>query len=107
AGKPSDLKKNNALLWHSGKMKSEQSHQVAYKGKPLNSGVKYYWQVRVWDNKGNVSPWSEVKFWQMGLLNPGDWKARWITATFDETPRASPLLRRNINLAKEVKTATA
>jgi len=107
AEKQSDLKNNNALLWHSGKIKSEQSHQVAYKGKPLNSGVKYYWQVRVWDNKGNISPWSDVKFWQMGLLNPDDWKARWITATFDETPRASPLLRRNINLTKEIKNATA
>src|SRR3970040_676861 len=45
-------------LWNSGKINSDQSIHVSYKGKALISGKRYFWQVRVWDNKGNVSAWS-------------------------------------------------
>ncbi|HWI59336.1 MAG TPA: alfa-L-rhamnosidase, partial [Bacillota bacterium] len=46
-------------LWDSGKVNSDQSIQVAYAGQPLRSGQKCFWKVRVWDQDGKASAWSE------------------------------------------------
>ncbi|MBD0353420.1 MAG: alpha-L-rhamnosidase, partial [Flavisolibacter sp.] len=71
-------------LWNSGKTMSSQSVHVAYAGTPLQSDHKYYWQVRVWDNSGKTSAWSDPAYWQTALLLPGDWKAKWIEPGFTE-----------------------
>lgn len=40
---------------------------------------KYYWRVRVWDNHGNVSPWSPAATFTTALSGKEDWgQARWI-----------------------------
>ncbi len=72
------LKQNEGELWDSGKVKSEQSNQVVYKGQPLFSRMRCYWKVRVWDKDGKVSGWSEPAMWTVGLLESGDWRAKWI-----------------------------
>ena len=45
----------------------------------------------------------------MGLLNPADWKAKWIQAgyTEDSIKRPSPLFRKQFTLPKKVRSATA
>ena len=65
-------------LWDSGKVVSEQSTQVSYGGKPLHSRERVWWRVRVWDRDGKPSAWSAPASWEMGLLAPQDWQARWI-----------------------------
>ncbi|HTJ10479.1 MAG TPA: family 78 glycoside hydrolase catalytic domain [Dinghuibacter sp.] len=97
------------VTWSPGKIASDSSVQVAYRGPALRSGVAYYWQVRVWDNKGHASKWSELQTWRMGLLHPEDWTASWIEPGYDEDPvmRPSPLFRKAFNLHKTVKTAIA
>jgi alpha-L-rhamnosidase len=67
-------------LWDSGKVSSDDSVQIVYAGKPLESRESCFWQVRAWDRDGKPGPWSPVAHWQMGLLNPGDWQAKWISA---------------------------
>jgi len=79
ADSPSNLNRKSRLIWNSGKVESGQSVNVVYKGPALNSMQRVYWKVRVWDNKGNTTQWSEPAFWEMGMLEPAMWKASWIT----------------------------
>ncbi len=101
--------KDKTTVWATGKVASEQSVLVPYAGSPLESNQRYTWQVRVWDNLGNVSAWSTPAFWHTAFFSPSDWKARWIKAGFEEDTlsRPSPYFRRNFNLKKQVKSATA
>ena len=50
----------NTAVWKSGKVISDSSVQVIYKGASLKSGTKYNWKIRVWDNTNKPSPWSET-----------------------------------------------
>ena len=98
---------NGKISWTSGKVNSDQSVHVPYKG-PAVPGRKYYWQVRVWDNKGTVSAWSDISFWQMGLLHADDWKAQWIEPGYAaDTIYASPLMRKEFSAGKKILSATA
>lgn len=72
------LSKDNGDLWDSGKKKSGKSIGIEYSGKPLKSRNIYFWKVRIWDNNGNVSSWSEPSLWEMGLLNKTDWQGQWM-----------------------------
>jgi alpha-L-rhamnosidase len=95
------LKKGKRDIWSSGKVMSDQSVYVPYNGETLASGEKCYWQVRVWDNTGKASEWSVPASWQMGLLSPADWQAKWITPGFqeDSVNRPSPLFRKTFSMS--------
>jgi alpha-L-rhamnosidase len=67
-----------APVWDTGKLASPQSTQVAYAGKPLASGLTYYWKVRYWDRDGNESPYSAAARFDTGLLAQTDWKGKWV-----------------------------
>ncbi len=98
----------NRLLWDSSKQTSDASIQVVYRGPELQTGQRYYWQVQVWDNQGRTSAWSEPAYWEMGLLQASDWKARWITPNLQEDPAKSnraPVLRRVFEAKKNVASA--
>ncbi|MDD4868982.1 MAG: family 78 glycoside hydrolase catalytic domain [Kiritimatiellae bacterium] len=98
------LKKDQGDIWDSGKMESDQSIQVEYAGKPLKSCQRYYWKVRVWTTRDSgyqasdskVSAWSKPACWGMGLLEAGDWQAKWIKFPTNET---SPWVRKEFSLA--------
>lgn len=51
AGDSGLLKQDKADVWDSEKVKSNQTSQVKYRGKALESGHWYYWKVRVWDER--------------------------------------------------------
>lgn len=72
------LDANIGDLWDTGVVRSDQTNQIVYAGKTLRSGQKCWWKVQVWDKDGHPSPWSEPAFWTMGLLDPQDWRAKWI-----------------------------
>lgn len=67
----------HADLWHSGKIAST-AVSAAYGGPALGSRDHVVWQVRIWDAHGGTSEWSAPARWEMGLLQPSDWKAQWI-----------------------------
>ncbi|MBS0029878.1 glycoside hydrolase family 78 protein [Chitinophaga sp. 22321] len=114
------LMKHTGNIWDSRKQNSSQSIQVPFLGTRLLPAKTYYWSVQVWDNKGNVSAWSEPAQWKMGLTEKEDWHdAAWIA--YEDIPAGSkeiankavvkgrnilPLLRKEFSVKKAVKHAT-
>lgn len=85
------LAKNQGDVWDSGKINTSQSVYVDYQGKNLESRQRYFWKVKIWDEKGKASGWSKPDWWEMGLLAKDDWKADWIgmAGVVGEPPRST------------------
>lgn len=66
-------------LWDSGQVKTSQSIAVPYAGKPLKSRTAYYWRVRTWDEAAKPGEFSAPASFEMGLLSPKDWSAKWVS----------------------------
>jgi len=64
-------------LWDSGKVDGDQNAHVVYAGKPMKSRMECHWKVKVWTGK-QAAAWSKPAVWEMGLLTPDDWSAKWI-----------------------------
>ncbi len=107
------LAANQGDLWTSGKVNSGESIMVNYQGKALKSGMLYFWKVKVYTNNGE-SNWSQPARWSMGLLQPADWKAKWIGwekgFAWDSIAKFSRLsaryYRKEFVAASQVKRAT-
>jgi len=110
-----NVDENVADVWDSKKVSSNQSMQIEYDGKPLESNQKYFWKVKIWDQNGDEHL-SETAFWTTGLMAESDWKAKWIgldkTVGNDDTSAfhkvlSARMLRHEFDLDKKVKSATA
>ncbi|MBW7943015.1 MAG: family 78 glycoside hydrolase catalytic domain, partial [Candidatus Kuenenia stuttgartiensis] len=107
------IENNKADMWDSGKIRIDGINQIVYKGKSLSSGHLYYWKVKVWDGDNKESKWSSVGSWSMGLIYKTDWTARWIgleaiekvTEQDKNIIPPSPLLRKEVVINKEIKSA--
>jgi hypothetical protein len=102
------LAKDTGDLWDSGKVASDQTYQIAYAGASLKSDEAVWWKVRIWDGAGKVSAWSAPAPWTMGVLNPNDWHARWITApaSLQGGSNNTFLLRHEFSAKSKLKRAT-
>lgn len=97
---------SSSIVWNSGKVISDESILQKYAGNELKSGQRYYWQVKVWDNKGRTSKWSQTAFWETGLLSPLDWKAQWIEFTeAKDRYIPAPYFRKEFDVSKKVSKA--
>ena len=79
------LKNASSVMWQSDKVYSDQSVLVKYGGSPLESGKRYFWQVKVWTNKGEECI-SKIQHWDMALLKPSDWRGKWIGLDNERIP---------------------
>jgi alpha-L-rhamnosidase len=78
------LRSEKKSLWNSGKVKSP-STWIRYAGPTLEPGSHYFWKVRIWDQKGNASKWSEPATFITGLFRKEQWgDAKWIG--YEEIP---------------------
>jgi alpha-L-rhamnosidase len=100
-------------VWDSGKVQDSHPFNVSFAGRPLKSGERCFWTVKVWDRAGRDSAWSKPALFEMGLLSPADWVGRWINdgksnpthdADFYKDDPA-PLFRKRFEVSKPVKTA--
>jgi alpha-L-rhamnosidase len=75
----SSLESGKDLVWDSGPVNSAQSFDVPYGGPALTPQTQYFWHVRVWDNNGTVSPWSQpAASFETAFLDPGQFHGSWI-----------------------------
>lgn len=44
----------------------------------MKSAMHYYWAVKIWDNHGEESDWSDIGEFETGLLYESDWSAKWV-----------------------------
>ncbi len=97
---------SSSIIWQTGKTLSEESVLQEYKGPELKSGQRYFWQVKIWDNKGRDSKWSETAFWETGLLSQADWKANWIEMNGEPVRYSpSPHFRKEFQIGKKISSA--
>ena len=64
--------------WDSGQAASGDSADVPYAGPPLAPGGRYGWRVRVWDDAGTASEWSEPAPFEVELDRRSAGAASWI-----------------------------
>ena len=101
-------------LWDSGVIPSSQMLYIPYEGVELQSRDKAYWKVitTVMAKGGKKAKLaSEVKSFEISLLNQEDWQAKWIGHEFDDdvlvgkTRLAARYLRKDFVLKYEVSEA--
>jgi len=79
AENPDNLKTSKNILWDSGKINSDKSALVLADGLELKSAQSYFWKVKVWNQDGKESEWSEPANFRTGLFSESDWAgAKWI-----------------------------
>ena len=74
----SSLRKGEGNMWNTGIVNSDESIQITYEGKPLKPFTRYYWKVRLRNQVGKWSDWSEIAWFETTMLDEADWKADWI-----------------------------
>jgi alpha-L-rhamnosidase len=108
-----NAKNNVGDLWDSGVTESSQMLYVPYGGKPLQSRDKAFWKVIATVSNGDAKSKveSEVKSFEISLLNQDDWQAKWIGHEFDDdvlvgkTRIAARYLRKEFNLKDGIASA--
>lgn len=104
------LAANHGDLWDSGRVASAASSQIVYTGAALQSRQRCWWKIRVWDENHHPGEWSHPAHWEMALLHPPDWRAKWIAADAfdpgDVTATApAPFFRKEFAVSKAVTSA--
>ncbi len=73
--------KNGVLLWDSEKIVSSSMH--ADFPETLFSRDKISWNVLLWDENDLEGEKSETAYFEIGLLDKKDWKAKWIRGNYN------------------------
>ena len=94
-------------IWDTGKVESPRTTHIEYGGPALRSRDRVTWSVTLWDETDTPGD-QESSWFEMGLLEPSDWAATWITA--DRKPakhRRYPVdcFRRTFTLSRPVVSA--
>lgn len=82
---------NEEYSKNSGKIESNESVRVCFNGLNLKSNKKYFWNVKIYTDKGDYT--SDTNCFFTGLI--GDASLKWITA---DSKISSPLLRKEFTL---------
>ena len=102
---PETLPADDADAWDSGRVESDTSIHIIYKGATLAPSTRYSWQVRV-DTGAGLGPWSDVACFETGLLDT-TWDADWIAGEATSAPTPAPLLRTTVAIDEPIERARA
>ena len=69
-----------------GRVASSESLGIAWPGAALASSQRVGWRVRTWDEADRASDWSAPASFTMGVMRPGDWRAKWIGPALETRP---------------------
>ncbi|KQX12005.1 glycoside hydrolase family 78 protein [Flavobacterium sp. Root420] len=127
------LKNDDGNMWNSGRVNSSKNLHILYGGSPLKPETKYFWKVKVWNQKGKISKWSKTASFRIAP-DESDLNPIWIgaitkadsylpegrsyhSATYnrekkqaiinasDSLSRRSIMLRKSFTISKEIKEA--
>lgn len=94
------LVNDKADLWNTGKVKSDASVMVSYKGKQLKSRSLCYWRVRAWNSKKKVSAWSPIARFSVGILDKNQMQGEYIGSSAEGGKICAPILRKKVRMTK-------
>jgi alpha-L-rhamnosidase len=93
-------------IWESGRVNSGLM-PVIYQGQKVKPFTKYFWSVKILDEDGNWSNFSQVASFETGMIVQENWKGSWITDTYDYNLKPAPYFRKVFDIQKKVKSARA
>jgi alpha-L-rhamnosidase len=89
--------------WDTGRVTGNETLHIPYAGSPLESFTRYYWRVKLWDERGAEWAWSDAAWFETAMMARDDWKAPWVSPREDAA--ACHYVRREIRCLKPVKRA--
>ncbi len=60
------VNKGDEVAWNSGKVANDNSTNIYYQGRPLETNSIYSWKVKIWDSYGNESGFSTPQHFKTG-----------------------------------------
>ncbi|NRA40296.1 MAG: hypothetical protein HRU15_19285, partial [Planctomycetes bacterium] len=90
-----------ACLWDSAKVEAAENTHVMYDGAALRSGERCFLRLRIWDEAGVTSEWSEIQYFIPALVQE-DWQASWIEAP---EKYSSTLFKKSFSVDKKIASA--
>jgi alpha-L-rhamnosidase len=78
-----------------------------YNGPNLTAFQQYFWRVRTWDDRGNQSPYSSWAGFEMGMMDPSNWRGAWISDGRSIHEKAVPYFRHEFGVKKKIQKARA
>ena len=98
--------KNVGNVWNTNKMNSGD-HMVIYRGPGLKPFTKYFWKVRIWNQKGIVSKNEPISTFEMGMMHSQHWQGAWISDSRDVDLKPAPYFRKTFVANKKIRNARA
>lgn len=92
-----------AVVWDTGKTPGNLTQGISWDSPPLKSRSRVSWRVRLWDETGTPGEWSAPAVFELGLLSPDDWKAKWIDPELEKNPsgrQPASYLKKSFRLAE-------
>ncbi len=95
------------LVYDTGVVQSSESINIEYDGIPLLSSTRYFYRIKIWDNRGEESIWSDTVFFETGLFEKSEWKASFISTDDkdEEDSSQAKYVRYEFDLSKEIVSA--
>lgn len=80
------------IMFDSQKVETDQSLHIPINSFSYRAETRYFYRIKVWDNYGEESSWSEVAFWETGLQGQDNWSGNWIAVKKNER-KLCPLIK--------------